>query len=74
MPGNSPLTLIQKKIQVVQNKFLGVIGDYPKRSKITETHKSLQMIPISMYIHHLSINNPLTPKIMYRFNYTAFIS
>ena len=66
LPGTSPSTLT-----LHQNKFLRIIGDYPRRTKITEIHKSLQIIPISMYIHHQLVkfyirsakhNNPLLSK------------
>ena len=39
-----------KSLQVVQNKFLRIIGDFPRRTKIENIHKALTIEPISSYI------------------------
>ena len=50
-----------KKLQVVQNRFLRIFGDYPGRKKITEIHTMLQIIQISMYVHHKSLKFYIRP-------------
>ena len=44
-----------KKLQTVQNKFLRVIGNYPRRTKIEKIHKELSIETIKAHLNKLTI-------------------
>ena len=41
-------------LQVYQSKCLRVIGDFPRRTLISNLHAHIQIIPISQFIYHLT--------------------
>jgi len=41
-------------LQVYQSKWVRVIGDFPRRTPISNLHAHLQMIPIHRFIYHLT--------------------
>lgn len=45
-----------KKLQIVQNKCLRIIGNYPRYTKITQMHKDLQIHTIEEFILKLTTN------------------
>ena len=66
-----------KTLQVQQNKFLRIIGNYPRYTKITKIHDELGIETVHEYIMNLSKkyyakiknhNNPLVKNIVYNKN------
>jgi len=43
-----------RHLQVYQSKCLRVLGDFPRRTPISNLHAHLQMIPIRQFIYHLT--------------------
>jgi len=43
-----------RHLQVYQSKCLRVIGDFPRRTPISNLHAQLQIIPIRQFIYHLT--------------------
>jgi len=43
-----------RRLQVYQSKCLRVIGDFPRRTPISNLHAHLQMIPIRQFMYHLT--------------------
>ena len=43
-----------RHLQVYQSKCLRVIGDFPRRTPISNLHTYLQMIPIRQFIYNLT--------------------
>ena len=67
-----------RQLQTIQSKYLRVIGNFPKRTPITQLHASLNAIPIRDFIYKQTVtfynsclthNNPLIRSIG---NYTLF--
>jgi len=59
-----------RHLQVYQSKCLRVIGDFPRRTPISNLHAHLQMIPIRQFIYHLTdkffVSCPVHPNPLIR--------
>jgi len=55
-----------RHLQIYQSKCLRVIGDFPRRTPISNLHAHLQIIPIHQFIYHLTdkffVNCPVHPN------------
>jgi hypothetical protein len=55
-----------RHLQVYQSKCLRVIGDFPRRTPISNLHAHLQIIPIHQFIYHLTdkffVSCPMHPN------------
>jgi hypothetical protein len=59
-----------RHLQVYQSKCLRVVGDFPRRTPISNLHAYLQIIPIHQFIYHLTdkffVSFPVHPKPLIR--------
>ena len=62
---SSPLRY-QLRLQIIQSKYLRVIGNHPRRTHISHLHNPLNIEPIPVLIHRLTdkfyAHRPLTPQ------------
>jgi hypothetical protein len=59
-----------RHLQVYQSKCLRVMGDFPRRTPISNLHAYLQIIPIRQFIYHLTdkffVSCPVHPNLLIR--------
>ena len=46
-------------LQIQKNKFLRIIGNYPRHTKITKIHQELNIETIENYVIYLRITMPI---------------